>query len=738
MEMKKVELNTGPLQLWGGIECTLNRVGSDYFDQVSRGGHDIRISDLDLFADLGIRAMRYPVLWERIAPRGLESADWSWADQRLNRLRELKIRPIAGLMHHGSGPRSTSIVDPAFPVKLAAFARAVAERYPWISDYTPVNEPLTTARFSGLYGHWYPHACDELSFARAFLLQCKAIVLSMREIRAVNPSARLVQTEDLGKTFSTSRLAYQAEFENERRWLTWDLLSGRVEQSHTMWRYLRDSGITSRELSWFLENQCPPDLLGINHYVTSERFLDERLGRYPLWSHGGNGYHAYADLEAVRVRAEGSSGPRQILREAWERFEMPIAVTEAHLGCTREEQMRWFKEVWDSAQSLRGEGVDIRAVTAWSLLGAFDWRSLLTVANDDYEPGVYDIRGSHPRPTAIAGLVRSLGKGENAAHPIFESPGWWRREVRFLYPPVGHRTLPSRAAESQSLLIIGATGTLGKAFAKICGARGLAHRLLNRQQMDISSPSSVQRNLDIYKPWALVNAAGFVRVDDAEREEETCRRENAAGPANLAEACEIRNLPFLTFSSDLVFDGQKRTPYVESDAPAPLNAYGRSKREAESLVLEKYPSSLVVRTSAFFGPWDEFNFLTGILRTLAAGRRATAANDLIVSPTYVPDLVNSSLDLLIDAERGIWHLANPGSVSWIELARLAASLAGFNPSAIESCSTASLNLPAQRPVYSVLGSERGLLLPSLENAIVRFLEECEILSPQTDELSVAS
>ena len=738
MEMKKVELNTGPLQLWGGIECTLNRVGSDYFDQVSRSGHDIRISDLDLFADLGIRAMRYPVLWERIAPRGLESADWSWADQRLNRLRELKIRPIAGLMHHGSGPRSTSIVDPAFPVKLAAFARAVAERYPWISDYTPVNEPLTTARFSGLYGHWYPHACDELSFARAFLLQCKAIVLSMREIRAVNPSARLVQTEDLGKTFSTSWLAYQAEFENERRWLTWDLLSGRVEQSHTMWRYLRDSGITSRELSWFLENQCPPDLLGINHYVTSERFLDERLGRYPLWSHGGNGYHAYADLEAVRVRAEGSSGPRQILREAWERFEMPIAVTEAHLGCTREEQMRWFKEVWDSAQSLRGDGVDIRAVTAWSLLGAFDWRSLLTVANDDYEPGVYDIRGPHPRPTAIAGLVRSLGKGENAAHPIFESPGWWRREVRFLYPPVGHRTLPSRAAESQPLLIIGATGTLGKAFAKICGARGLAYRLLNRQQMDISSPSSVQRNLDIYKPWALVNAAGFVRVDDAEREEETCRRENAAGPANLAEACEIRNLPFLTFSSDLVFDGQKRTPYVESDAPAPLNAYGRSKREAESLVLEKYPSSLVVRTSAFFGPWDEFNFLTGILRTLAAGRRATAANDLIVSPTYVPDLVNSSLDLLIDAERGIWHLANPGSVSWIELARLAASLAGFNPSAIESCSTASLNLPAQRPVYSVLGSERGLLLPSLENAIVRFLEECEILSPQTDELSVAS
>ena len=736
--MKRPASNTGPLQLWGGVECTLNRVGSDYFDQITRSGHDHRITDLDLFAGLGIRAIRYPVLWERIAPGDLESADWSWTDHRLNRLRELNIRPIAGLVHHGSGPRSTSIVNPAFPGKLAAFARATAERYPWISDYTPVNEPLTTARFSGLYGHWYPHGCDAANFARAFLTQCKAIVLAMREIRAVNPSAQLIQTEDLGKTFSTPRLAYQAEFENERRWLTFDLLTGRVDRTHEMWKYFRDAGIAGRELSWFLENPCPPEVLGINHYVTSERFLDERVGRYPPWSHGGNGRHAYADLEAVRVRAEGAAGPLQILREAWERFAMPMAVTEAHLGCTREEQMRWIKEVWESAQNLRQHGVDIQAVTAWSLLGAYDWSSLLTMADDDYEPGVFDVRGPQPRPTAVAGMLRTLATGNMPAHPVLSSPGWWRREVRLLYPPVGYRTLTQPATESQPLLIIGARGTLGRAFARICEARGLAFHVLTRQQLDIADPGSLQRNLDVYQPWAVVNAAGFVRVDDAEREVETCWRENATGPVNLAEACEIRKLPFLTFSSDLVFDGRKLTPYVESDAPAPLNVYGRSKREAEKLVLEKYPSSLVVRTSAFFGPWDEFNFLTAILRTLAAGRKATAASGLIVSPTYIPDLVNTALDLLIDGESGIWHLANPGSVSWLELARLAASLAGFNPATIEPSSTAAMNLAAERPVYSVLGSERGVLLPSLENAIVRFLEECEVLSPQSDELSVAS
>lgn len=172
-----------PLEVWAGVECTVNRVGEEYFDQLERNGHVTRLEDLDLFAQLGIKAMRYPVLWERIAPNGLENADWSWADVRLRRLKELGIRPIAGLVHHGSGPRDTSLVDLEFPEKLASYARAVAERYPWVTHYTPVNEPLTTARFSGLYGHWYPHGRDELTFARALLNQCRGVALSMQAIR---------------------------------------------------------------------------------------------------------------------------------------------------------------------------------------------------------------------------------------------------------------------------------------------------------------------------------------------------------------------------------------------------------------------------------------------------------------------------------------------------------------------------------------------------------------------------
>src|ERR671917_2684783 len=165
------------MELWAGVECTVNRVGDRYFDQLIRNGHDRRVDDLTRFAGLGIKAIRYPVLWERTAPDGLRSARWGWADERLERLRALGIRPIVGLLHHGSGPPSTSLVDRDLPERLAEYALAVAARYPWVSAYTPVNEPLTTARFSGLYGHWYPHGQDVTTFLQALLVQCRAVVL---------------------------------------------------------------------------------------------------------------------------------------------------------------------------------------------------------------------------------------------------------------------------------------------------------------------------------------------------------------------------------------------------------------------------------------------------------------------------------------------------------------------------------------------------------------------------------
>jgi dTDP-4-dehydrorhamnose reductase len=418
------------------MECTLNRVGDRYFDQLERAGHRRRLDDLERFAALGLRTLRYPILWERTAPDTPQRMDWSDADAGLRELHALGLRPIAGLLHHGSGPRYTSLLDPELPGKLAAYARAVAERYPFLDRYTPVNEPLTTARFSGLYGHWYPHATDSLSCMRALVLQCRATALAMRAIRSVNPGAMLIQTEDLGSVRSTPLLGYQAAFENERRWLSFDLLCGRVDPHHPLWRHLLDVGIAEDELLLLRDEPCPPDLIGINYYVTSERFLDENIERYPAWCRGGNGRHAYADVEAVRVCASGTVGLERLLMQAWRRYHIPLAVTEVHLGCSRREQLRWLHQQWLAAKAARAAGADVRAVTAWALLGSFDWDSLVTREAGHYEPGAFDLSRGDRRPTALTRLIRAITSGLPLAHPILSEPGWWQRADRLLYPPI--------------------------------------------------------------------------------------------------------------------------------------------------------------------------------------------------------------------------------------------------------------------------------------------------------------
>ena len=710
---------TRPLELWGGIECTVARIGDAFRDQSLETGHSSRPEDLDRVASLGIRTMRYPVIWETISPDDPDEADWRWHDERLNRLRELGIRVIATLCHHGSGPRYTNLLDPAFPERLARHARRVAERYPWIDLYTPVNEPLTTARFSALYGHWYPHERSYAAFLRALANECRATVLAMRAIREVNPGAGLVQTDDLGKTFSTPALAYQAAHDNERRWLSFDLLGGRVDRSHPMWGFLTYwAKLEERELEFFHAADGAPDIIGINHYLTSDRYLDERLRLYPEHHWGGNGHHRYADAEAVRVELpEHEVGPAARLREAWERYRRPVAVTEVHHGCTRDEQLRWLMEVWNAARTVKAEGANIRAVTVWSMFGTVDWNTLLTERNGVYEPGVFDVRGPAPRPTALARAAEALAKSGAFEHPVLDRPGWWRRHTRF-YQPV---KAPACAAAGtpRRVLIAGATGTLGQALARVCDARGLDHALAARRELDIADPASVEAALACHRPWAVINAAGYVRAAQAEREPDRCRRENVTGVEVLAHACAERGIPFVTFSSDLVFDGRLGRAYVESDAVAPDCVYGRSKAEAEAATLRLHPGSLVVRTSAFFGPWDRQNFVWTVLQALASGHSVEASDD-VVSPTYVPDLAHVVLDLLIDGAAGLWHLANPGAISWRMLADRAAREAGFNPDLVVA--------PDQEPALNTsLTSERGLLLPTLESALERLFEESEIM-----------
>jgi dTDP-4-dehydrorhamnose reductase len=395
-----------------------------------------------------------------------------------------------------------------------------------------------------------------------------------------------------------------------------------------------------------------------------------------------------------------------------------VAVTEVHHGSTRDDQLRWLMEVWNDVNALRDEGADIRAVTVWSLYGAVDWNSLLTCRNGFYEPGPFDVRAPEPRRTALAHAAEALAKTGTFDHPVLDRAGWWKRDIRFYKPPAKQSKSCWLADEPRKLLITGARGTLGRAYSRLCDFRGLNHVLLSRQDMDIVNPKSVAKALDCYRPWAVINTAGYVRVAEAENDRQACFRENTTGAEVLAKACADLGIPLVTFSSDLVFDGTLDRPYVESDKVNPTTVYGESKAEAERRVLEAHDKALVLRTSAFFGPWDRYNFIWSILNTLSSGERVEASVD-VVSPTYVPDLVNTSLDLLIDGGTGIWHMANIGETSWRDLAAMAAERAGFNPELV----TDADDIPG---LNTALSTERGILMPRLESALDRFFIDSEV------------
>lgn len=720
---EKNALQHPPLEIWGGLECTINRVGDIFRDQLEYSGHYLRDDDIEKIAVLGIKKIRYPILWERHSGPNAEK-NWAWTEQQLKKIIGLGIEPIVGFLHHGSGPAFTNLLDPEFPEMLAEFAIEVVARFPFLRLFNPVNEPLTTARFSGQYGWWYPHKKDQRSFVQMLLNQCKGIVRSMQEIRKRIPNASYIQSEDLCKVYSTSLLQYQADFENARRWFSLDLLTGKISPEHQYYAYFQRLNVRCEQLDFFWKNPMPPDVIGFNYYVTSERFLDDAIDRYPHLIPGGNGQHRYVDVEAIRVMMDEPMGLSILLQEAWERYKLPIVLTEVHMGCTREEQMRWLIDVWNTCNALTNYGVNIKAITIWSLLGAFDWNSLLTVEQKHYESGAFDISSGTLRPTALAHLITQLSTGQNIEHPLLRQSGWWTRDIRFhLQDSKQWREVFNNAVSP--LLIIGKTGTLATAFYRITERRAIPAKALSRSDINIFNQADIRKVLLQIKPWAVINCAGYVNVDQAELEPDLCIQLNVTGAVLLAEVCNELDIPYMTFSSDLVFGGNKNTPYTESDAVDPLNVYGRSKVMAEQQVMHAYANSLIIRSSAFFGPWDKYNFVYKTLQSLEAKQLVELPDDVIVSPTYIPDLVNASLDLLIDKANGIWHLTNTGDISWADFAQEVIHKIKIDDGQLIRRKVEELDWLAMRPNYSAMKTEKGMHLPNLAHALERYFQEAE-------------
>ena len=138
------------IALWGGLECSVTRIGDTFRDQFADTGHRARTEDLQAVAELGIRTLRYPVLWESVAPHDPSICDWTWHDRQMETLRTLGIAPIVGLIHHGSGPHYTHLFDPNFADGLARHAERVAARYPWVRMFTPPVEGMLLAEDASL------------------------------------------------------------------------------------------------------------------------------------------------------------------------------------------------------------------------------------------------------------------------------------------------------------------------------------------------------------------------------------------------------------------------------------------------------------------------------------------------------------------------------------------------------------------------------------------------------------
>ncbi|MBK0392449.1 family 1 glycosylhydrolase [Ramlibacter algicola] len=680
---------TNALELWGGYECTVNRVGDAFHDQTLLGGHQDRIGDLELFAGLGLKSLRYPALWERMAPSPGGECDFQWTDERLPELRRLGINPILTLCHHGSGPAHTSLLEDSFATGLAQHAAAVAERYPWVRDYTPVNEPLTTARFSALYGFWYPHARDERLCWIALLNEIDATRLAMREIRRVNPEARLVQTDDLGYCHATPPLQEDADFQNERRWLGWDLLCGRVVPGHALWDRLCAHGLEGR-LRRIAGDPCPPDVVGINHYLSSERLVDHRIERYGHRSIADRAVGSYkgvplVDVDAIRHRDEGVVGLPNLLRQAWDRYRLPVAVTECHNGATRDEQVRWFVEVWRSAQQLRDEGVDLRAVTAWALLGSYDWNRMVTHFVGHYEPGVFDVRDGNARPTRMATVLQDLAAGRDPAAPALEVPGWWRRPSRLVHAahttqPCFERTLDD-PGEGAPLLLVGDDGPLSHLAVRACEVRGLPY---------VRCGEDLRAALDRVRRWAVLDARDREGLAGPKRRAAACPH----GPrTSVARVCAEAGVPCALFTS----------------------AFGPGLA-AEGLSL---PGVLVARTGPVYVPWDGGARAVRLLEALEGGGPVYASAHAW-HEVYGPDLLDGMLDLLLDGASGAYNFFPAEGwteAEWVD--RMAH---------VAECDTTRLHMaaaPAEAPP-AYPGGWTVSYLPRSDTTLERFVREARL------------
>ena len=270
------------------------------------------------------------------------------------------------------------------------------------------------------------------------------------------------------------------------------------------------------------------------------------------------------------------------------------------------------------------------------------------------------------------------------------------------------------------VLITGAGGRLGGDVARACRARGHDVIALAREELDITS-REVDRVVGRHRPAAIVNCAAWTDVDGAESSEREAMRVNDTGAGLVAVAAAEVGAKIVHVSTDYVFDGSRRRPYVESDLPSPINAYGRSKLAGETAVAVSNAHHVIVRSSWLFGLGGP-NFIETMLRVGADQPEVLVVSDQVGCPTYTPHLAEALALLAESEEYGIHHITGEGACSWFDFAQEIFDQAGYD-TRVMAATTDMLGRPARRPAYSVLGTERpeALVLPPWQQGLTEYL-----------------
>ena len=254
-------------------------------------------------------------------------------------------------------------------------------------------------------------------------------------------------------------------------------------------------------------------------------------------------------------------------------------------------------------------------------------------------------------------------------------------------------------------MVIGATGQLGSDLVRTFDQPGELVALSTRD-VDILDPARTRSILEALQPTCVINTAAYNLVDRAEDDGRSAFALNAEAVGTLAAVCQAAGARLVHFSTDYVFDGVKRTPYLETDSPQPVSVYGESKLAGERLALERCERSAIFRVCGLFGLAGSLgkgkgNFVETMLRLAREGRPLRVVSDQVLCPSYTLDLARKVWKVLPKVAHPIYHLTNAGQVSWYEFARRALELAGLTAD-LTPVTAAEYGARARRPAYSVL------------------------------------